>query len=246
MSVEGRQNFIDYLKNNDLDQGWGFAQGDPEFWRFQDQLLVSDGSCLDLGAGAGRSSFFFAINGMKVTAYENSKINSNILKGIAKHGSIPIKVRQSDFAHSRIEKNFYDTVILDSTLIHLPSKDDALKLLDKSYHALKPGGHLYVRAVGKQDDSFTEMQYFNRFDPDVLSSDVFSITCGCSGEVKEEPLLFLGQTDLLQYALQRKMKIIHHQCMPEFGRMNVMYGENWQNPVYNQTNGMITVIAQKV
>jgi SAM-dependent methyltransferase len=243
--VKDREEFVLSIKNTDKDDGWGFGQGDPEFWRFQEHLLVPGGNLLDLGAGTGRSCMFFAMNGMNVTAYESSYINAQILRRVAKQGDLPIEVKRKDFETSKLGREVYDTIILDSTLVHSPSKENAIQLLNKTVDALKPDGHIYVRTIGKEDDTYYQLASFAKHNPSV-ETDVFSISCGCSGEFREEPILFFNQTDLLQYCLIKGMKIVHHQCMPEYGRMNTMFGEDWQGQSSQwNTNGAITIIAQK-
>lgn len=61
----------DLIRNNHpYEKGWDFNNGDPEFWKFQDRLVVRGGRVLDLGIGFGRSSVFFALNGMEVVGVD--------------------------------------------------------------------------------------------------------------------------------------------------------------------------------
>lgn len=61
------------LIHNPNERGWPFGNGDPEYWKFKDRLVVKGGKVLDLGVAVGRSSFFFALHGMDVLGYDNSR-----------------------------------------------------------------------------------------------------------------------------------------------------------------------------
>jgi hypothetical protein len=142
----------------------------------------------------------------------------------------------------------FDTVMLGQTLIHFPSKESAITVLDKACEALKPGGHIWVRAGGKEDYSYGEMEREAAYPYSTtkkVDGNVFMRECGCSGEYKLEPQLFFGQTELLEYFLRRGFKITHSQLMPEDWQANIMYGEDWMPDVPIPQGGVITVLAQK-
>lgn len=228
---------------------WNFCVGDPEFWKFSRQLLVPGGRLLDLGIGLGRTSLAFALQGMEVTGYDTSDRAVRILRGLVKaYPFLPIEVRQEDIIKANLGHEEFDTVMLGQTFIHFPNKALAFTVLDKAGDALKPGGHLWVRAGGKEDCSYEEMKKeagHSFSDTERIDDDVFTRACGCSGEYKSEPQLFFAQTELLEYFLRQGFKITHSQLMPEAWQANIMYGEDWMPDVPIPQAGIVTILAQK-
>lgn len=236
------------LIQNPKDQGWHFGNGDPEYWKFKDRLIVEGGKVLDLGIAVGRSSFFFALHGMEVYGLDNSKKWVNRLNRMAKTFKFPIRARQSDLFGVDLGTNLYDVVILNQVLFHLPGKKAAFDTLDKAWAATKHDGYMWVRTNGKEDDSFEFLSQVAEYDPDqLLDEDTFQSLCLCSGVRRLEPLLYLDQTALIQYFSFKGARIIHSQTIPQIGQQNIMYGEDWFNEEARyKMNGFISILAQKV
>ncbi|MBI4098311.1 MAG: class I SAM-dependent methyltransferase [Candidatus Levybacteria bacterium] len=233
------------------ERGWWFTAGDPEFWKFQNRLLVPDGKALDLGIGTGRTAFPFALRGMSVVGYENDSAEISGIRSMLKAYDFlarMIELRQEDIAEADLGRDEYDTVLLGQILGHLPSKKVAFLIVDKAVDALKPGGHIWIRARGIEDGVYEEAMY---------SPDVFEVEegvlmhadhgghHGTHGGHHGQFMLFFGQTELMIYLAQKGLKIVHSQIMPEDGRMNIMYGEDWRKDRSFGRTGMITLIAQK-
>jgi SAM-dependent methyltransferase len=233
--------------------GWHFGSGNPEFWRYSGQLVVPGGSVLDIGMEYGRSSFYFAAQGMSVRGLDTrsetvDKVNEMVasLKDVI---DVDMVASVSDALEKDLGHEEYDLVLLDNTVHHFPSKALAVTLIDKAYKAVKPGGHMWVRALGKETDSYTEMREAAKWgDPslEVIDDDVIMHPCGCSGEYRLDPSLFFGQTDVLHHFISAGARIVHSQLMPEKGRRNIMYGEDF-NPgqITIRRGGLTTVLAQK-
>lgn len=249
------QTFYDSMINRDQrfqEGGWPFNTGDPEFWKFQEQLLVKGGKLLDLGIQFGRSSMFFALQGMEVTGYDLSRKNVQMMNNLAKAYNLPIKTIREDVSKIDFGKNIYDTVLLAQILVHFPNKKDAFKLFEKAIEATKPGGHIWVRASGKEDEQYTELMgraetpfqtVFTAVDEDVIMA-----PCDCSGKWKIEPRLYFGQTEIMEYFLKKGLKIKHSEILPQVGARNIMFGEDWNPENFEdqeKTFGTITLLAQK-
>lgn len=236
--------------HNPHDNGWFFPLGDPEFWKFSDRLLVPSGKALDLGIGDGRTSLPFALRGMHVTGYE---INPNALatiRAIQEEYGLPIDIREQDITKADFGKEQYNTVLLGQTFNHFPSKELALRVLDRAIEAVKPGGHIWLRAGGKSSSAFVEdlPNYSLDYPQEVrrVDDNVYMAPCSCSGERIIEPHLFFDPLELPLFVSKRGLKIVHTQVIPQKGKMNIMYGEDWnksQEPP--RLGGMITLIAKK-
>lgn len=236
--------------HNQHEKGWFFpAFGDPEFWKFSDKLLVPGGKALDLGVGAGRTSLPLALRGMSVTGYEIDPNYLIIIRAMQKEYNLPIDIREQDITEADFGKEQYDTVILGQTFSHFPSKKQALNVLKKSIEALKTGGHIWLRAGGKSDSSFEDLHWNSLdFSGEVrkVDKDVYMAPCNCSGEWRIEPQLFFDPLELPFFVSEKGLKIVHTQVIPEEGKMNIMYGEDWnRSQTPPRLGGMITLIAKK-
>jgi len=222
--------------------GWCFFSGDPEFWKFSDQLVVPGGKVLDLGVGFGRTSFPFALQGMEVVGYEfNYTTATSVRRFVKAYPFLPIKIRNQDIRTANLGRSEFDTAILGETFNHFEDRESAYAVLDKTLAALKPGGAIYIRASSTMDSDYED--YANGAGWPV-NKHLFIAPCNCSGETKSEPQLFFEQTELLEYFLRHRTTIIHSQLLPQRGQMNIMYGEDSPEGGVPQ-GGAITIIAQK-
>lgn len=235
--------------HNPHETGWFFPTGDPEFWKFSDKLLVPGGKALDLGVGDGRTSLPFALRGMPVIGYEIDPNNLILIRAMQKEYDLPIDIREQNILEADLGKEQYDTVILGQTFNHFPNKEQALKVLENSIDAMKPGGHIWLRAGGKNSSAFEDLHYYSLDYPQEVKkvdNDVYLAPCNCSGERKIEPQLFFDPLELPFFMSSKGLKIVHAQIISEEGKMNIMYGEDWnrsQEPP--RLGGMITLIARK-
>ncbi len=237
------------LIHNPHETGWFFPTGDPELWKFSDKLLVPGGRALDLGVGDGRTSLPFALRDMHVTGYEIDPNNLILIRAIQKEYDLPIDIKEQDITEADLGKEQYDTVILGQTFAHFSNKEQALKVLEKAIEAIKPGGHIWLRAGGKSSSAFEDLHDYSLDYPQEVQrvdNNVYMAPCSCSGERIIEPQLFFDPLELPLFVGEKGLKIVHTQIIPEKGKMNIMYGEDWnrlQEPA--RLGGMITLIAKK-
>jgi len=231
--------------------GWDFSTGNPEFWRYADRLVRPGGTVLDIGMECGRSSFFFAAYGMHVlgidTDAEALQIVDTMAARLKPTFDVDITTHVADALQEDLSTEAIDIVLLDHTLTHAPSKAGAFALIDKAYEAVKPGGHIWIRAVGKEDSYYEQLRStaLRGGEARIVDDNVIEHPCGCTGTPGIDPSLFFGQTDLLSYFLQRGATIVHSQTLPETGRRNIMYGEDYNREMPVDVSGMLTVLAQK-
>ncbi|HVZ11663.1 MAG TPA: class I SAM-dependent methyltransferase [Patescibacteria group bacterium] len=235
------------IANPDNGQRWPFPVGDPEFWKHSDKLLVKGGTALDLGMGFGRSSLYFALNGMNVVGYEVAPKAIEAVKALKDTFNLPIEIRQEDFGTVDLGENLYDTAFLAQTLVHSPSEDAAYELIDKAIRTLKPGGRLWLRAAGIYDGAVDELSYYSQFSPEVHyeADNLYFIPCACSGEWKMEPQIFLDPMEVAGHMAANGMKIEHTNVAPDEEKANIMFGEDWKPDNPKSRYNFITLIAQK-
>lgn len=247
-------NLLSSNLRNPREQGWHFGAGDPDFWKFADRLLVPGGKVLDLGVGRYyRSSLFFALQGMCVTGYETQKEAVKIINLVKTAYDLPISLKTEDISLADLGIEIYDTALLGQTFIHFPSKDSAFNTIEKVITALKPNGHLWLRAASKEGDDFKELEKFAidyPWEVRQINDDVYEAPCDCSGRYIQEPCLFFNAMELLHFLNSKNLLIIHSQIIPEKGQPNIMFGKDWAKniSVYIPSDtqfGFITVLAQK-
>ena len=93
-------------------------------------------SILDIGAGSGWTSCFYALSGYQVTATDIAPEMVELASANAARYNVPLEVVVSDFESLPFENQF-DVVIFYDCLHH--AEDEHLALLS-AYRALKPGG----------------------------------------------------------------------------------------------------------
>jgi len=244
---KGNQALFSDMIHSPNDQGWHFGWGDPEMWLYKDNLIAPEEKALVLGGGYGRTSLFFALNGMEVLNYETSRSLVRDANRIAKAYQLPLQAKQLDLNKLKLPTEKYHAVVLDEILAHLDSRDQALDVLERAWVATQQEGYIWVKAIGKEDDNYDERLYESNWQIGMLvDNDVFMGTCLRGGEVEEVPFLFLNQLDLLKFFNKNQARVIRSQTIPEYGAVNIMYGEDWPSPDAKiRYNGRISILAQK-
>lgn len=249
--VETDDELLDYILHNPDGSGWHFSGGDPEFWKYSNQLVVPGGKALDLGIGWGRSSFYLASEGMSVEGYDINVEQMNEVSTIVSELSptlpLDITCTYRDITKGNFGHEQYDTVIAAS-LVHMPSKESAAAVYQKGYDALIPGGHMWIRAMGKESSAYIGLIQQSCYDRTVtvIDNDVIEHPCNCSGNEGIDPTVFFDQTELLELFSTVGANIIHSQCAPTDGQMNIMFGEDHhRGQVWVERGGMISLLVQK-
>jgi 2-polyprenyl-3-methyl-5-hydroxy-6-metoxy-1,4-benzoquinol methylase len=114
-----------------------------------DKILDNNSRILDLGAGTGAYSFYFANKGHEVTAVDltprnveliNSKINDNLKLSACVGNATDL---------SQFETNFFDSVLCFGPMYHLISESDRRSCISECLRVLKPNGSLAVAYINK-------------------------------------------------------------------------------------------------
>lgn len=245
--------FLDEVFSNSIgshENGWSFATGDPEIYQNLDKLLIPGGKAIDLGMGSARTSLCLAMNGMNVVGYDTDMEDVDFINELSKAYSLPLESRLADILKTNIGTEKYDTAILSQTFVHSESKEDAFKIVKKGINSLKIGGYMYLRTIGKRDHGYDDLTEFSRrwgLDKHSTDPDIIYSFCGCSGETKIEPHLFLSEAEIMTFLGINGMRISYSQVAPSIGKVNVMYGENWHTDgIPGEIYQMLTLIAKRI
>ncbi len=103
-------------------------------------LIKPNMKVLDVGAGTGTYSYYFANTGAKITAFELVSKNINIIKNKQKNNP-PIDILQGDARDlSNFKENEFDVVLCLGPLYHLKNDSDKLQCISECLRVLKPNG----------------------------------------------------------------------------------------------------------
>ena len=108
-----------------------------------DKYLKQDSKILEIGAGTGAYSLYYAKKGYDVTSIEFVQSNLDKLKeGITPN--MKIKAEQGDAIDlSRFGNNTFDVTLVLGPLYHLFEKKDIDKAIDEAIRVTKPGGKIF-------------------------------------------------------------------------------------------------------
>jgi SAM-dependent methyltransferase len=110
---------------------------------------------LELGAGHGRDSIFFASNGIDVDALDYSVTAVDILDKIAKEKRLPIKPQFFDVRHPlTYPDDYYDAVYSHMLLNMRFSLDELHFIFSEIRRVLKPRGFNFFSVRNRNDKSY--------------------------------------------------------------------------------------------
>jgi SAM-dependent methyltransferase len=95
---------------------------------------------LDIGAGLGESSIYFALRGAQVTAIDISPMMIEKVVTLGKQYGVEVEGRVSDGEELNVPSNQYDVIYLANTIHHLQNRS---ALFEQMLRALKPGGFFF-------------------------------------------------------------------------------------------------------
>lgn len=242
---EAQELFVDLLGHHGSD-GWSWGAGDPEIHTNKGRLLVAGGSVLDLGIGHGRSSLFFALHGMSVEGLDSSCDNVLMVNNLAEAYNLPISARVADILKEDFGAYKYDMVLMADIFHHFASKQAAFEVIKKGIRSLKTDGYLWLRAPGKMDSGFIALvENSEAKGAQHMGDDVFMGPCICSGELKDEYILFFDQLDLPIFVQKNGAQIVESRIAPIQSVKNRMFGEDWDSRKTGWLNGEVSILAKK-
>lgn len=127
--------------------------------KYIEKYLKPGDKILDIGAGAGEYSLYFAENGYEINALELSPNNIKAFerKILDKHN---IKLRQGNALDlSCYEDKSFDIVLLFGPLYHLHSEADRQKCIAEAKRVCKDDGYLFFAFIENDMVILTELCY---------------------------------------------------------------------------------------
>jgi SAM-dependent methyltransferase len=110
---------------------------------------------LELGAGQGRDSIFFASNGIEVDALDYSTVAIELLDKMAKERRLPIRPRQFDVKGPLpLQDNYFDAVYSHMLLNMRFSVEQLHFILSEIRRVLKPRGLNFFSVRNQNDNSY--------------------------------------------------------------------------------------------
>ena len=107
--------------------------------KYIEDYLKKEDKIIDIGAGTGKYSKYFADKGYDVFAVELCKSN---LREIEKKN---IKCIQGNATNlKKINDNEYDITIIFGPMYHLISMEEKVKALEEAKRITKPGGYIFI------------------------------------------------------------------------------------------------------
>lgn len=112
--------------------------------RYVEQYLKEGNKIIEIGAGTGRYSHYFAQKGFEVDAVELVEHNIEVFKSKTKPNE-KISVRQGNALNlSAFEDNTYDVTLLLGPMYHLYTVEDQKKALAEAIRVTKHDGFIFV------------------------------------------------------------------------------------------------------
>lgn len=127
--------------------------------RYIERYLSPGSSILDIGAGAGEYSLYFARKGYKVHALELAENNIRAFRKKIRPGDA-IELTQGNAVDlSRYADESFDAVLLFGPLYHLHKEEDKLRCIAEAKRVCKPDGKLFFAFISNDMVILTEFSY---------------------------------------------------------------------------------------
>ena len=115
--------------------------------RYIEKYLVPGAKILDVGAGAGEYSLYFARKGYHVSALELADANiASFRAKVTEEDSIDL-VQGNALDLSRYDSNSFDVVLLFGPLYHLHEEKDKLQCIEEAKRVCKPDGKIFFAFI---------------------------------------------------------------------------------------------------
>lgn len=119
---------------------------------FLGKCIKNKSKILEVGAGTGRYSFYYAEKGHAVTALDIVSNNVEIMKQKleSSNSKLNIDIQQGDARDlSKYEDNSFDTVLCLGPLYHLTTEEERLQCIKECLRVLKKDGMLAIAYINR-------------------------------------------------------------------------------------------------
>ena len=141
------QSLTRYYENYDEDGRLGFRHGQPEFRttvHYVEKYLQSGMRILEIGAGTGRYSHYFARNGYSVDAVELIPHNIEIFRRNTTAGENVTVTERNAVDLAGFADDTYDITLLLGPMYHLYTREEQRQALAEAIRVTKPGGVIFA------------------------------------------------------------------------------------------------------
>ena len=115
--------------------------------RYVEKYLTPGAKILDVGAGAGEYSFYFARKGYQVSALELADANIAVFRAKMTGSDSVDLVQGNAMDLSRYESDSFDVVLLFGPLYHLHEEADKLRCIEEAKRVCKPDGQIFFAFI---------------------------------------------------------------------------------------------------
>lgn len=127
--------------------------------RYIERYLKPGDRILDVGAGAGEYSLYFAEKGYEVCALELAESNIEAFRRKLTP-ELPVSLAQGNAVDlSRYGDDSFDVVLLFGPLYHLHREEDRLRCIAEAKRVCKPDGKLFFAFISNDMVILTEFSY---------------------------------------------------------------------------------------
>lgn len=112
-----------------------------------DKYLKKGDRILEIGAGTGAYSLYYANKGYQVDAVELVQANVDVMKSKIKHNMNINAIQGNALDLSMYEDNTFDITLCLGPLYHLFKSDETNKAIQEAIRVTKPGGKIYFAFI---------------------------------------------------------------------------------------------------
>lgn len=145
--MERMESLTNYYMTHDEDLRLTTRRGSVEFLttvHYIEKYLKPGMRILEIGAGTGRYSHYFAQNGYRVDAVELMECNMEVFSKNTRDNE-NITIQQGDAIDLfNIESDKYDITLLLGPMYHLYTEEDKISALSEAIRVTKKGGIVFV------------------------------------------------------------------------------------------------------
>lgn len=194
--------------------------------RYIEKYLTESSKILDIGAGAGEYSIYFARKGYEVSAIELSENNvKSFRRKLTPADKIDL-VQGNALDLSRYEDNSFDVVLLFGPLYHLKKNEDKQKCISEAKRVCKPNGKIFFTFITNDMILLTEFDYNNKY---FVEGSYDKVTF----RLEDFPFVFHTVDACREVLAEGKIKVLHEvasDCISELlgDKINQMDEYNYQ------------------
>ncbi|MGN0335522.1 MAG: class I SAM-dependent methyltransferase [Lachnospiraceae bacterium] len=127
--------------------------------RYIEKYLMPKAKILDIGAGAGEYSIYFARKGYEVSAIELSETNIKAFRKKITPGDKIDLVQGNAVDLGRYDDESFDIVLLFGPLYHLKKEKDKQRCIAEAKRVCKPDGKIFFAFISNDMIILTEFSY---------------------------------------------------------------------------------------